>query len=88
MTECLFLKLTILLNNFDLFMNTHCFLSCSFKSLKSANSTFGLFGGDLGEVEGVFLHVDDNDIIAEEMGDTRAEDLAEYSRWASLSILM
>ncbi len=48
---------------------------------------FGLLGGDLGEAEGVFLHVEDMDIIAELMGDTRAE-LRADSRWASRNIRM
>ena len=61
-------------------MKTPCFFSCCFRSLKSASSTLGLLGGDLGEAEGVFLQVELTDIRADEMGDTRAEDLAEYSR--------
>jgi len=72
----------------SLLMNTPSFLSCSFRSLKSASSTFGLFGGDLGEAEGVFLHVDETDIIADEIGDTLADDLAEYSFCASFNIFM
>ena len=47
----------------------------------------GLLGGDLGEAEGVFLHVDDMDIMAELIGDTRAELRAEFSRCASRNIL-
>ena len=46
---------------------------------------FGLFGGDLGEADGVFLQVEETDIMAELMGDTRAEDRAEFSRWASFN---
>lgn len=49
---------------------------------------FGLFGGDFGDGVGVFFLVDDSDISADDMGDTRAEDLAENSRWASLNMLM
>ena len=71
----------------SLLINIPSLFNCSFRSLKSANSTLGLFGGDLGDVEGVFRHVEDRDIIAEDMGDTRADDLAEYSLWASFSIL-
>ena len=47
----------------------------------------GLFGGDLGDADGVFLQVDDKDIIAELIGDTLAELRAEFSLCASLSIL-
>ena len=61
-------------------IKTPCFFSCCFRSLKSASSTLGLFGGDLGEADGVFLQVEFTDIKAEEMGETLAEDLAEYSR--------
>ena len=46
---------------------------------------FGLFGGDLGEADGVFLQVEETDIMAELMGDTRAEDRAEFSRCASFN---
>ena len=39
--------------------------------LKSASSTLGLLGGDLGEPPvGVFLQVEERDIMAEEMGET------------------
>ena len=48
---------------------------------------FGLLGGDFGEADGVFLQVEDIDIIAELIGDTRAE-LRADSRWASRNILM
>jgi len=85
-SECV--RMSSMVGSGSLLMNIPCFFNCSFRSLKSANSTFGLFGGDLGEAEGVFLHVDWSDIIAEEMGDTRAEERAEYSRWASFNILM
>ena len=34
----------------------------------------------MGEADGVFLQVELTDIRAEEMGDTLAEDLAEYSQ--------
>merc|ERR1719384_1699493 len=41
-------------------MNTPFFFSCSFRSLKSASSTLGLLGGDLGEPPvGVFLQVEE-----------------------------
>merc|ERR1719471_533051 len=58
----------------SLLINIPCFFNCSFRSLKSANSTLGLFGGDLGEVEGVFLQVDCKDIIADDIGETRADE--------------
>lgn len=57
-------------------------------SSKFANSVFGLFGGDFGEAEGVFLQVEESDIMAELMGETRAEDRAECSFCASRSILI
>ena len=73
----------------SLLINIPCFFNCSFRSLKSASSTLGLFGGDLGDPpQGVFLQVDCSDIIAEEMGDTLADDLAEYSLCASFNIFM
>jgi len=53
---------------------------------KFASSVFGLLGGDFGEAEGVFLHVEDKDIMAELIGETLAEERAEFSRCASLSI--
>ena len=72
-------RISSIVGSGSLLMNTPWVLSCSFKSLKFASSTFGLFGGDLGEAEGVFLHVDDTDIIADEIGDTLADERAEYS---------
>ena len=81
-------RMSSIVGSGSLLMKTPCFFNCSFRSLKSASSTLGLFGGDLGEAEGVFLHVELTDIKADEMGETLAEDLAEYSRWASFSILM
>ena len=61
-------------------INTPCFFNCSLRSLKLASPTLGLLGGDLGDAVGVFLHVEETDIIAEDNGETRAEDRAEYSR--------
>ena len=81
-------RISSMVGSGSLLMKIPCFFSCSLRSLKSANSTLGLLGGDLGEAEGVFLHVDCSDIIAEEMGDTLADDRAEYSLWASFNILM
>jgi len=72
-------RMSSIVGSGSLLMKTPCFFNCSFKSLKSANSTLGLFGGDLGEVDGVFLHVDCSDIIADDIGDTRADERAEYS---------
>ena len=73
-------RISSIVGSGSLLIKTPCFFSCSFRSLKSASSTLGLFGGDLGEADGVFLQVEFNDIKADEMGDTLAEDLAEYSR--------
>ena len=73
-------RISSIVGSGSLLMKTPCFFSCCFRSLKSASSTLGLFGGDLGEADGVFLQVEFTDIKAEEMGETRAEDLAEYSR--------
>ena len=56
-------------------------------SSKLTSSVLGLLGGDFGEAEGVFLHVEESDIMAELMGETRAEERAEFSRCASFSIL-
>ena len=86
--QSVLLRMSSIVGCGSLLMNTPWVFSCCFKSLKSASSTFGLFGGDLGEAEGVFLHVDETDIIAEEIGDTRADDRAEYSFCASFSIFM
>jgi len=72
----------------SLFMNTPWLFNCSFKSLKLASPTLGLLGGDFGEADGVFLHVDDTDMIADDKGETLAEERAEYSLCASLSILI
>lgn len=69
-------------------MNTPWFFNCSFKSLKLARPTFGLLGGDFGEEDGVFLHVDETDMIADESGETLAEDRAEYSFCASFNIFI
>ena len=56
-------------------------------SSKWTSSVLGLLGGDLGEAEGLFLQVEERDIRAELMGETRAEERAEFSFWASRSIL-
>lgn len=56
-------------------------------SVNVANSQFGLFGGDLGEEQGVFLlGVVERDISAEEMGETLVDDRLD-SLCASRSIL-
>ena len=73
------LRISSMVGSGSLLMNTPWVFNWSFKSLKLARPTLGLFGGDLGEAEGVFLHVDETDIIADEIGDTLAEDRAEYS---------
>ena len=81
-------RMSSMVGSGSLLINTPWFFSCSFKSLKFARPTLGLLGGDFGDEEGVFLHVDDTDMIADDSGDTRAEDRAEYSFWASFNILM
>jgi len=81
-------RMSSMVGSGSLLMNTPWFFNCSFKSLKFARPTLGLLGGDFGDEEGVFLHVDDTDMIADDSGDTRAEDRAEYSFWASFNILM
>ena len=50
-------------------------------------SSLTALGGDLGEAEGLFLQVEETDIWAEVMGETRAEERPEFSLWASRSIL-
>ena len=88
--EChsVFFRISSMVGPGSLLMNTPWAFSCSFKSWKYASSTFGLLGGDLGEEEGVFFDVDETDIIADERGDTLADDRVEDSLCASLSILM
>jgi len=72
-------RMSSMVGSGSLLMNTPWFFSCSFRSLKFASPTLGLLGGDLGEEEGVFLHVEETDIIADDSGDTRADERAEYS---------
>lgn len=86
--QSVLVRMSSMVGSGSLLMNTPCVFNCSFKSLKLARPTLGLFGGDFGEAEGVFLHVDETDIIADEIGDTLADDRAEYSFWASFNILM